>query len=407
MASTAAEQLDTQIEALIKTLEEKIAEHGEHSVQAAPAYVAYAKALLQKAQLEGDPFGGALKKEEDAAPADEDEDAAEDEAVGSDGEGDAADGPGDESDDLELSFQCLEGARLVYEKHGGHELALADVCELLAEVSMENEMWEQAIGEIRQALDLKKARLPVDDRQIAHLHYQLATAAAAQLQDAQQALTTPEAADAPPRTEAPHATVARCQALAAEHYTLAAHVLEQRQVASSSADEAAELAEVLAEVRAKVEEHTVSGGGGKQRVGSGVEGFVQSTTIGFGAEASTTIGFGAEASTTIGFGAEATTTIGFCAGSAGGSAAGSSQGFAPPSASMPVTCLGVVGGASGRKKAILVPLTSTPTGADDGSGCAPLTACAPIPTTTSNPETVEAAPKRARLMPTPTSTMAN
>jgi hypothetical protein len=145
-AATAAEQLDTQIEALIKTLEEKIAEHGEHSVQAAPAYVAYAKALLQKAQLEGDPFGGALKKEEDAAPADEDEDAAEDEAVDSDGEGDAADGPGDESDDLELSFQCLEVARLVYEKHGGHELALADVFELLAEVSMENEMWEQAIG---------------------------------------------------------------------------------------------------------------------------------------------------------------------------------------------------------------------------------------------------------------------
>jgi hypothetical protein len=73
--ATAAEQLDTQIEALIKNLEEKIAEHGEHSVQAAPAYVAYAKALLQKAQLEGDPFGGALKKEEDAAPADDDEDA--------------------------------------------------------------------------------------------------------------------------------------------------------------------------------------------------------------------------------------------------------------------------------------------------------------------------------------------
>ena len=60
----------------------RIAEYGEHSIECAPAYVEYAKALLRKAQAEGDPFGGALSK-----------DKAQDAVAGSSGDpaGEAAD----------------------------------------------------------------------------------------------------------------------------------------------------------------------------------------------------------------------------------------------------------------------------------------------------------------------------
>ena len=133
---------EKHIENLANTLEVKIAAHGERGLECAPAYVEYARALLRKAQAEGDPLGGAIKKEEDApsggpgpsAPADDDGEDAE--------EGDEEEEG--ESDDLELSFQCFEVARLIYEEAGdSHAITLADVLESLGEVAMENEMCVQ------------------------------------------------------------------------------------------------------------------------------------------------------------------------------------------------------------------------------------------------------------------------
>ena len=406
-ASDASSDVDARIEALVKVLEEKIAEHGEHSIEVAPTYVDYASALLRKAQAEGDPFGSALpgKKEGEAPPADEAVDDDDDDAEGG-GEGEDAaegeEGTAEESDDLELSFQCLEVARLIYEKHGGHDLKLADVFELLAEVSMENEMWENAIGEIRQSLELKQPRLEADDRQLAHLHYQLATAASAQVQDAQQTLAGPPAADAPPPDEPPQVTITRCQSLAAEHYKLAADVLERRSKAVvEGSEEAADLAELLAEVRSKADEHEQA----KQQASkAGKAKAASTTTIGFGeiGSSTTTIGFGAPSGgeTTIGFGApigSSTTTIGF--GGASGGDGGSSSGFAAPS-SMPVTVIEARRDASGRKKAVLVPTSTTNTSAA-GTNAAPPPACAPVPPAGED-EGLEAKPKRARIEPTPT-----
>jgi hypothetical protein len=106
------------ISALTPASRHRIQEHGEHSILVAPIYVDYAKALLAKAQADGDPFGGALSSDKDKADnaggssapdAADSED--EDDAEGEEGDEDAA----AESDDLELSFQCFEVARLIYE----------------------------------------------------------------------------------------------------------------------------------------------------------------------------------------------------------------------------------------------------------------------------------------------------
>ena len=215
-----------------------IAAHGEHHIECAPAYVEYAVALLRKAQAEGDPFGGAapIQKEGEgegssSAPADDDEDD-EDGDENEEGEGEA------ESDDLELSFQCFEVARLIYEKAGAaHELSLADVLELLGEVAMENEMWEDAIGELERSVAIKARLLPASSRQLAHLHYQLATATVAQSEKARHDAAEPppgpeepQASDAPPPLTAGQCAVivTRCREQAIGHYQRAANVLELR-----------------------------------------------------------------------------------------------------------------------------------------------------------------------------------
>lgn len=96
----------------------RITEHGEHSIECAPTYVEYAKALLRKAQAEGDPFGGALSKDkaQDPAAGSSADAADEDAAEGEEGEEGEEGDESPESDDLELSFQCFEVARLIYEK---------------------------------------------------------------------------------------------------------------------------------------------------------------------------------------------------------------------------------------------------------------------------------------------------
>ena len=377
--------VEVEIERLSTVLEAKIAEHGENHLLAAPAYVEYARALLHKAQSEDDPLGGALKKDKEAGggggggassggsagagsssdanaaeganadePADDAEEDEEDEGGEADGE------EGEEADDLELAFQCFEVARLIYEKAGAeHEGSLADVLEGIGEVSMENEMWDDAIAELEKSLTIKRRIYGPDDRQVAHLHYQVATAAVAQVEKAKHDLAQPPppTPDAEPVTpESCAATIQRCQGIALLHYSKAAGVLESRLKSLSGKEnsgendtpsgEAAELAELLAEVRERAEEQQqqqqqsgASGADGSKALPDDAAAPSGVTTIGFGAPSSTTIGFGAPASTTIGFGAPAAATA--------------STGFgAPSTAAMPVKNLGVVGGSKGSKKRV-------------------------------------------------------
>ena len=348
--------------------------------------MAYAQALLSKAQAEGDPFGGAApvkKADENSAPADgggEDDDGDEDGEQG-EGEGEEA-----ESDDLELSFQCFEVARIIYEKAGpAQELPLAHVLESLGEVAMENEMWEDAIAELERSVLIKKRLLPASDRQLAHLHYQIATATVARSEKARHDLAEPpppegepQGSDAPPAMtpEACAAIVEKCRTQAVAHYQQAADTLQLRldalnAEAASHAEakvaggpdpeggEVAELAELLAEVKAKVEEQQAApitstaianATAHAQQPAAASESAAGVTTIGFGmpppsAKAGvTTIGFGAPPTSAADASEHGVTTIGF------GAPAESSSGFAAPSVTtLPVRNLGVVGGRGAKR----------------------------------------------------------
>ena len=337
---------EVRIEGLANALEELIAAHGERGLECAPAYCAYARALLCKAQAESDPFGGAMKKEKEEGGG-----SAEDDDDDEEGEGE------EESDDLELAFQCLEVARLIYENAGeSHGMALAGVLESLGEVAMENEMWEDAIQELDASLTIKSKLLPPADRELAHLHYQLATAAVARVEkarhDASQPVSIPlPDADPPPTPEACAAAIATYQAKAVAHYGHAASVLEQHlagmraKEGGEESEGVAEVAELLGEVRAKVEEVSQLASGSADGEGSASVGApsANDAAAGSGAEAAgstTTIGFGAPPpKTASGKMPLETTTIGF--GNAPAAPAASS-GFAAPTTAA-VKDLGVVG----------------------------------------------------------------
>lgn len=252
------------IELFACALESIIAEYGEHHIKCASVYVDYAKALLVKAQTEGDPFGnGVCQKEAEASgsPSKAKSQAAQDEEdVGDEGEegeeGEEGDEADEEADDLELSFQCFEVARLIYEKHPGYEMPHAQVLESLGEVQMENEMWTEAIEEFDRSLSIKKKILSSDDRQLAHLYYQKGTASVALMESVLHKPEGERPPDAPsPEEIAKIASMHRKQAR--EAYEAAAEVLQRKLESiaangkSAATDEQTELEEVLAEVRSQ------------------------------------------------------------------------------------------------------------------------------------------------------------
>ena len=279
----------------------RVAKYHDKHIECAPAWVEYGRALLRKAQQADDPFGsklpceggaqdaakpavamdGADEKEVEIEDDDEKEPSADQEAAATTAEGgdDGADAEGEEeeageeADDLELAFQSLEMARLIYEQvrsvlavsrrvqcletiypparrwclslaqflllqFPDKELELADVLEYLGEVNMENEMWHEAVTELEKSLELKQRHLPPDHRQLAHLHYQIATATVSLIESKRQQVK--------------------------HHFESAAGVLRERLHAagsragdsSASAGEESELRELLAEIEERVAEHS-------------------------------------------------------------------------------------------------------------------------------------------------------
>lgn len=317
----------------------RVQKHGEHAAECAQSYLEYGQALLRKVQLQDDPFGSRLPGrggEQSAAGTDRPSTSKEDERTACDaGEGEASvndadeavdeaegegEGEGEESDDLELSFQVLEVARLIYQKMPAAEgeASLAEVLELIGEVQMENEAWEDAIKDLKASLEIKERRLPAGDRQLAHMHYQIATATVS--------------------------LVEKQRAQAREHYQAAADVLQQRlnalpTGASTEAEgqsEEKELRELLAEVRAKVEEQSAQSQGAQSQ---GAQPPNAQTATSTGAPPQPTPDAEAGAVTTIGFGGAATQS-------------------ASTAAALPVQSLSVVK----KKKAVLEPLNQNPSG---------------------------------------------
>ena len=390
--------------------------HGDGHNECAEAYVEYAKALLEKVQVESVPFGSAgPKPEAKSAPAGEGEAgpssgtaedaAAGDEATGEgegggDGEeggGDGEEGGGDgeeggdddadegegeasdEADDLELAFQCFEVARLVYEKKPGAELPLAEVLESLGEVHMENEQWASAVSEFESALSIKEKVLPAGDRQLAHLHFMMARASEAHADDLSREPDDADRGGDPAEGSSSSATTPEATKVAAaaqrdqarSHYEACAELLELRlqqlaQSAAPAADAAAraarsesdELKELLVEVKEKAKEldaaSETAATAAAAAAGAAAGTAAAAAAASDGGAASTTSGFDAPR---CGISAAGVTTVGFGAGASAGGGATTTVGFggsaaAGKASAAPVQII------AGRKKAVLVPLST-------------------------------------------------
>lgn len=124
-------------------------------------------------------------------------------------------GEDEEDDDFENAFEVLDLARILSLKKleeiesstSGKEKAveidpatkqikerLADIYDLQAEISLEGERFDNAVSDLRAALEIKEVLLPFEDASIAECHYKLSLAL-------EFASVTPEGEDGEPQEE--------------------------------------------------------------------------------------------------------------------------------------------------------------------------------------------------------------
>ena len=138
-------------------LQVAIARHGELSIEAAPIYFEYGKALFESSKkqqgLLGSKMGGA-------------------QAAAAMAEGDVS--------DAQIAWEVLESARVAYQqgviKSGSKKLSLelAEVLCTLGELSMEQEQFANSQKDFAQALEIFSKHCSPDDRRIAFVHQQMA-----------------------------------------------------------------------------------------------------------------------------------------------------------------------------------------------------------------------------------------
>ncbi|KAJ3035083.1 hypothetical protein HK097_004296 [Rhizophlyctis rosea] len=168
---------------------------GQWAPEAGPIALAYGRVLLEKAIQKSHLLGGAESKAINNA-ADEDVKAEASSkassrfvfqgdgpefdvgpASGADVEEAAGDEEG-EDEDLGLAWEILDLARMIFEKAPSKEnkQQLADVHILLGDISLESEMFEQAISEFEIAVEMKESYLAPNNRQLAEANWKLGLA---------------------------------------------------------------------------------------------------------------------------------------------------------------------------------------------------------------------------------------
>lgn len=176
--------------------------YGETAKECADAYFCYGQALLDLARMENGVLGNALQGEEEEGSAEEGDEeegeGTEEEGEGTEGEGTEAEGEatgeegeetasqdgsqdGENADDvsnLQLAWEMLELAKLIYTKDDSKEAKLraAESHLKLGEVSLETEQYEEATKDLNKCLELQKELLEPDNRLLAETHYQLGLA---------------------------------------------------------------------------------------------------------------------------------------------------------------------------------------------------------------------------------------
>ncbi|GFS51846.1 protein HGV2 [Trichonephila inaurata madagascariensis] len=85
-----------------------------------------------------------------------------------------------EEDDLELAWNSLETAKSIFLRQGENnveaQLKVAEILQLLAEISMESDNNIAAISDLNACLEIKKRHLSPDDRLLAETYYQMGLA---------------------------------------------------------------------------------------------------------------------------------------------------------------------------------------------------------------------------------------
>ncbi|XP_039342207.1 nuclear autoantigenic sperm protein isoform X6 [Mauremys reevesii] len=179
--------------------------YGETADQCAEAFFYYGKSLLELARMENGVLGNALEgvqvEEEEEEKADDDsmvenadnidetegsdEEDKENDKTEDDKENDSTvedksfqESEEDEVGNLELAWDMLELAKLIYKRQETKEAQLhaAQAHLKLGEVSVESENYAQAIEEFQACLALQQKYLEAHDRLLAESHYQLALA---------------------------------------------------------------------------------------------------------------------------------------------------------------------------------------------------------------------------------------
>ncbi len=215
-------------------------------------------------------------------PAAADDDGASDGASDASDASEASEASAEEADDLELAFQVLDLARVIFEeedRHGEYVAAHADARSLLGEIALENEQWVDAVTEFEKALELTKAHASEGDRELAHLHCQVASARVALAEHSrQEAVKHYDGA------------AAQLRARIKEHEDKARAA--DTPLSAPVAAELAELRELLAELAERSQEQA-RGAAASQTEASATAAPAVAASAG---EGTTTIGFGASVS---------------------------------------------------------------------------------------------------------------
>lgn len=194
----------TAVQALSLASEMLAAEHGDKHDSLGDVYYYYGKALLELSREESEPLGDAVTKkieedsdsdEADTAP--EEETAAEKkpeeakvvngevkengEAGPSSGEkkadGDSTEDGEEEPSDLQVAWEVLELAKIIYENRGeSGKRNLAETLVVLGEVSLESENFESAVTDIARGLEIMLEFKEKNQRVLAETHYKLGMA---------------------------------------------------------------------------------------------------------------------------------------------------------------------------------------------------------------------------------------
>ncbi|XP_056132582.1 nuclear autoantigenic sperm protein isoform X2 [Lampris incognitus] len=168
------------------------AKYGDTAGECGEAFFLCGKSLLELARMENTVFGNALEgvpaETEEKKPInsntesadnldDDDDDDDDDEEEDEDGEGNAEDKEEEEVENLQLAWEMLEVAKVIFKRKENKEdqLMAAQAHLKLGEVGAESGNYPQALEDFQECLALQLKHLPPHSRLLAESHYHVAT----------------------------------------------------------------------------------------------------------------------------------------------------------------------------------------------------------------------------------------